>query len=219
MWLRFKLGAFSARKAPIGILSVSLLLTALSVNALGQAASNAPDEVYGGIEITPEGVRAIALRVSQNEEDAGFKLVYSDFIRLALWRTSNGAFAPQASTEASQAVLTLLTRLRQQYRAPLERIYFIGSSRLGADHPADLVNAIRRTSGLTLTFLDAAAEVQLSIAGTIPRIGKAGATAIDNRNTSVLIDIGSVGAQGYNGVCSGSSESRAELVALPWTGF
>jgi hypothetical protein len=197
MWLRIKLGAFSARHVLKVLLSVSLLPGPMSVMALGQAtSSNAPDEFYGGIEISPEGVKAIALRVSQNVDEADFKLVYSDIIRLALWRTSGGAFAPQASTEASQAVLTLLTRLRQQYRVPLERIYFIGSSRLGADHPADLVSAIRKTAGLTLTFLDPVTEVQLSIAGTIPRIGKSGATAIDNRNTSVLIDIGSVGAQG-----------------------
>ncbi|HKQ74983.1 MAG TPA: hypothetical protein VJ810_14910 [Blastocatellia bacterium] len=169
----------------------------MSAIALGQAASsNAPDEIYGGIEICPEAVKAIALRVSQNPDESGFKLVYSDIIRLALWRTSGGAFAPQASAEAAQAVMTLLTRLRQQHQVPLERIYFIGSSRLAADHPADLINAIRKTAGLTLTFLDAPSEVQLSIAGTIPRIGKSGATAIDNRNTSVLIDIGSIGAQG-----------------------
>src|SRR5262249_37326507 len=116
----------------------------------------------------------------------------SEIVRLTLWRTSGGAFAPQASTDAAQAVLTLLTRLRQQYRVPTERIYFIGTSRLGADHPPDLISVIRRTAGLTLTFLDAPTEVQLSIAGTIPRIGKSGATTIDNRNTSVLVDIGNV---------------------------
>jgi len=164
--------------------------------ALGQAvSSNAPEEIYGGIEISPEGVKAIALRV-QNEKDGGLKLAYSENIRLTVWRTSGGALAPQTSADAAQAVLTLLTRLRQQYGVPTERIYFIGTSRLGADHPADLISAIRKTAGLSLTFLEPAAEVQLSVAGTIPRIVKVGATMIDNRNTSVLIDIGSVGAQG-----------------------
>jgi len=197
MWLRLKLGAFSARKVLKVFLSICLLLGAIHVMSLGQGtSSNAPEEVYGGIEISPEAAKAIALRVSQNEEEGGLKLAYSEVIRLALWRTGGGAFAPQATTEAAQAVLTLLTRLRQQYQVPLERIYFIGTSRLGADHPADLVSAIRKTTGMTLTFLDPAAEVQLSIAGTIPRIMKAGAVVIDNRNTSVLMDIGNVGSQG-----------------------
>src|SRR4030095_9467691 len=143
MWLRIKLGAISARKVLKVLLSFSLLLCVVSMMAVGQAASsNAPEEFYGGIEISPEGVKAIALRVPQNQDDAGFKLVYSDVIRLALWRTSSGGFAPQATMEAAQAVMTLLARLRQQYRVPLERIYFIGSSRLGGGHPADLVSAI-----------------------------------------------------------------------------
>jgi hypothetical protein len=194
MWLIIKRCAFSARAVLKGILSVGLLLGSTGVMVKGQAS----DESYGGIEISPEGVKAIALRVSQseNEEESGFKLVYSDVIRLALWRSSGGAFAPLASTEAAQAVSTLLTRLRQDYRVPPERIYLIGTSRLAADYPQDLIAAIRRTTGLTLTFLDAASEVQLSIAGTIPRIMRTGATTIDNRNTSVLIDIGNVGAQG-----------------------
>ena len=190
-------GAFSARKLLKVVLSVSLLLGSLSVIALGQAApSNTPGEFYAGIEISAEGVKAIALRVSQNDEESGFKLVYSEVIRLALGRTSSGEFAPQASTEAAQAVLTLLTQLRQQYQISPERIYFIGDSRLGADHPKDLISAISNATGLKLTFLDAVTQVQLSIAGTIPRLGKTGATSIDNRNTSVLIDISSAGAQG-----------------------
>src|SRR5215475_796850 len=129
MWLRLKLGAFSARKVLKVFLSICLLLGAIHVMSLGQGtSSNAPEEVYGGIEISPEAAKAIALRVSQNEEEGGLKLAYSENIRLTLWRTSGGAFAPQTSADAAQAVLTLLTRLRQQYGVPTERIYFIGTS-------------------------------------------------------------------------------------------
>lgn len=217
MWLRIKLGALSARKELKFFLSIGLLIGAWNLMALAQvAAPNTPDEVFGGIEITPEGVKAIALRVSQNDDDAGVRLVYSDIVRLPLWRSSGGNFAPQASTDAAQAVQTVLTRLRQQFRVPLEKIYFIGSSRLGADHPADLVNVIRNTSGLTLTFLDAPTEVQLTIPGTIPRIGKAGVTSIDNRNTSVLLDIGNIGAQGGYELLKYSQTSAAgfDFVAI-----
>jgi len=197
MCLRIKPNAFISRKVLKVTLLVGLLLGSLSVMALGQAAlSNAPAEFYGGIEISADGVKAVALRVSKGGEEPRFKLVYSEIIRLTLGRTSSGQFAPQASVEAAQAVLKLLSRLRQQYQAPTERIYFIGDSRLGADHPKDLISAIRNATGLTLTFLDAATEVQLRIAGTIPRLGKVGATSIDNRNTSILMDVGSVGAQG-----------------------
>jgi hypothetical protein len=169
----------------------------LSVATPGQEQLSNPSgssgELYGGIELSDEGVTAIALQV---DEEPGFKLIYSEIIRLRLGRTSYGDFPAQMTADAARAVSTALTRLRQQYRVPLERIYFIGSSRLGADHPPDLGAAIRKTSGLELRFIDSVTEVQLSIAGTIPRTGKVGAISIDNRNTSVLIHLGAAGTQG-----------------------
>jgi hypothetical protein len=52
-------------------------LDALSIARAGeaQAAPTQPGEVYAGIEITTEWVRAIALRVSRNEEESGLKLL------------------------------------------------------------------------------------------------------------------------------------------------
>jgi hypothetical protein len=203
--------------------SVSILLCIFSAVAPGQTASSNPpgqpgssNELYGGIELSDEGVKVIALRVSQSEEDPGPRLVYRDMIRLRLGRTSGGEFPPQTSEEAAQAVSTALARLREQYQVPLDRIYFIGSSGLGADHPKDLVKVIRNTTGLTLDFLDAVTEVQLSIAGTIPRTSKVGQTSIDNRNTSVLIHIGSVGTQGgYEMFKYSTSETPAfDFVAM-----
>lgn len=201
--LRIRSGAFSARESLKVAISVGLLLCGLGAAILGQAALSTPSgpsrpsgELYGGIELSDEGVKVIALQVSQGEEEPGFRLLYSEIIRLRLGRTSDGEFPPQVSADAARAVSTAQTRLRQRYRVPPERIYFIGSSRLGADHPSDLATAIRRATGLNLTFLDAVTEVQLSIAGTIQRTGKVGATSIDNRNTSVLIHIGVAGTQG-----------------------
>ena len=198
--LRIKSGAFSALKVLISPLYFSLLLCVLSAMTPGQAASSnppgPPGELYGGIELSDEGVKAIALQVSQGDDELGVKLVYSEIIRLRLGRTSEGEFSPQATADAAQAVSTALTRLRQQYNVPLDRIYFIGSSGLGADPPKDLVSIIRDKTGLELKFLDAVTEVQLSIASTIPRTGKVGAIPIDNRNTSALIHIGGASTQG-----------------------
>src|SRR5262252_6711857 len=186
--LRIRSGAFSSLKVLIFPISVSLLLCVLSAMTTGQAALSKPSgppgppgELYGGIELSDEGVKAIALQVSQGDDELGFKLVYSEIIRLRLGRTSDGEFPLQASADAARAVSTALTRLRQQYKVSLDRIYFIGSSGLGADPPKDLVGIIRDTTGLELKFLDAVTEVQLSIASTIPRTGKAGAIPIDNR--------------------------------------
>lgn len=198
--LRIRSGADGAYKVLKLPLPVCLLLCVLSAVTPGQAqlpnSSGSSGELYAGIELSDEGVKAIALQVSQGDDDAGFRLIYQESTRLNLGRTSGGDFAPQASTDAARAVLTALTRLRQQYRVPLDRIYLIGASGLKADHPKELESVIRNTTGLELNFLDAATEVQLSIASTIPRTSKVGATSIDNRNTSALIHIGGASTQG-----------------------
>jgi hypothetical protein len=171
----------------------------MCASASGQARRLDPvDEIYGGIEVSPEGVIVIALRVTRktNEGQAAVKLIHSDVIRLALWRRSDGAFTPESSDQAAQAVSIALTRLRQQYRAQPDHIYLIGSSLLGSDHSADLVPAIRDSTGLTLTFLDDLDDVQLRIAGVVPKIGRDGAAVIDSRNTSMLLHVGAMGVQG-----------------------
>jgi hypothetical protein len=175
------------------IVSLSLLLNCLDALSIAQAAPQAaptqPGEVYAGIEITTEWVRAIALRVSRNEEEAGLKLIYSENIRLALARAGDGQITPQAAKEAAQTVLKLLTRLRQQSQAPPERVFLIGSSGLRASRPEALVKAISEITGKSLTFLDVETEIQMSVAGAISRVSKVGDTQIDNRNSSVLIEI------------------------------
>jgi hypothetical protein len=198
----------NARKILKAIVSLSLLLNCLhapsmaqaggaqaggaqagGVQATPQAAPTQPGEVYAGIEITTEWVRAIALRVFRSEDESGLKLIYSENIRLALARDGDGQITTQAAKEAAQTVLKLLTRLRQQSQAPPEHVFLIGSSALRTERPEVLVKIISETTGKSITFLDAESEIQLSVAGAIPRLWKVGDTQIDNRNSSVLIEI------------------------------
>ena len=197
---------YETRRILKAIVSLSLLLNCLNApymaqagaqtgaqaggtQATPQAAPTQPGEVYAGIELTTEWVRAIALRVSRNDEESGLKLLYSENIRLALARDGDGQITTQAAKEAAQTVLKLLTRLRQQSQAPPARVFLIGSSALGADRPEALVKTISEVTGKSLTFLDTETEIQLSVAGAIPRLWKVGDTQIDNRNSSVLIEV------------------------------
>ncbi|HEU0177836.1 MAG TPA: hypothetical protein VFV58_26535 [Blastocatellia bacterium] len=188
----------NARNILKAIASLSFLLHCLNATSIAQSGEaqsgwqallTQPGEIYAGIELTTEGIRAIALRVSRSEEESGLKLIYSENIRLALGRADDGQFAPQAAKEAAQTVLKLLTRLRQQSQAQPERVFLIGSSGLGADRPEGLVKAISEATGKSLTFLDVETEIQLSVVGTISRLWKVGDTQIDNRNSSALIEI------------------------------
>jgi hypothetical protein len=213
-------GAECALKVLTLALSVSLLLCVLCAMTLGQATPSNPPassgELYGGIELSNEGVKVIALQVTQTDDEPTIKGIYSEMFRLRLGRASDGEFPPQASTDAAQAVSTALTRLREQYKVPLDRIYFIGASGLGADHPKDLESVIRNETGLTLNFLDAVTEVQLSVAGTITRTWKVGGVSTDNRNTSALLHIGNASTQaGYEMLKYSSLDSPAfDFVAM-----
>lgn len=188
--------AYKVLKFPILFCLLLCVLNAVTpAQKIALRAAVPASELYGGIELSDEGVKAIALQVSQGEDES-FKTIYKEMTRISLGRISGGDFPPQASVDAAKAVLSALMRLRQQYRVPLDRIYLIGASGLKDDHPKDLKLVIRNTTGLELEFLDALTEVQLSIAGTIPRTSRVGATAFDNRNTSMLIHIGGASTQG-----------------------
>jgi hypothetical protein len=153
------------------------------------SSSTQQGEIYAGIELTTEEVRAIALRVSRSKGESGLKLIYSENIRLAPGRGGDGQFTPEAANEAAETVLKLLARLRQQSQVSPERVFLIGSSGLGAVSTEALVTAIGKTTGKSITFLDVETEVQLSLVGTISRLWKVGDTQIDNRNSSALIEI------------------------------
>jgi hypothetical protein len=171
------------------VVSLSILLHCANIPSMAQTAATAqPSEIYAGIELTAEDVRAIALRVSKSEEESGFQLVYSENIRLALGPAGDGQFTPEAANEAAETILKLLARLRQQFQAPPEHVFLIGGG-LGADRAEELVKTINKSTGKSITFLDVKTEIQLSLVGTIPRLSKVGDAMIDNRNSSALIEI------------------------------
>lgn len=181
-------------KFPLLLCLLLCVLSAVGPGQTGSSRSPVPAvELYAGIELSDEAVKVIALQVTQDDDP---KTIYKEVTRLVTGRTSGGEFPPQASTDAAKAVMAALTRLRKDYRVPLDRIYLIGGSGLKADYPKDLEGVIRNTTGLELEFLDAVKEVQMSIVGTIPRVSKSGATPVDNRNTSMLIHIGGASTQG-----------------------
>src|SRR5512145_325317 len=97
-----------ARKILSAIVSLSLLLQWLYGPASGQAPpATQPGEIYAGIELTTEWVRAIALSVSRGKEESSLKLIYSENIPLVMGRSSDGQFTSQATKETAQTVLKL----------------------------------------------------------------------------------------------------------------
>jgi hypothetical protein len=217
MYLKIMVSHFSVRCIWQTAIPAILLLVSLGVPANGQVAQPAePGELYAGIELGIEEVKAVALRIYRGEDEPGIKLLYSDIIYLKLDRTESGDFSRRASTEVTQAVLKLMARLRQQYQVPADRIYLIGNSELAAHRPEDLVSVVSKLTGKTPTFLDVETEVQLSIVGTIPRREKVGNTWIDNRDSSLLMEIGNDSVKGGYQLLkySPSAQPRYEFVTM-----
>lgn len=162
----------------------------------GQSSKTRLGELYGGIEIGSKEIKATAILVSDNENGYNVKLIYAEVINTTAPQLEDNRLSPETIQDMALAVHKLLTRMRQEYKVPLERIGVIGSSGLRADNPQDLIKAVKDQTGVTLSFLDAETEIQLSIAGAIPQRYRAKSGWADNRSQSVLLDIGSDNTKG-----------------------
>lgn len=148
-------------------------------------------ELYGGIELASDSVKVVALSISKKDADGGLKLLYSDTIPLVTGRDRNWKAGAGSSNEGMQEVLKAYGKLRQQWKVPFERIYIIGGSELKGDQPDELVQAIIKLTGRTLTYLEPETETQLAIVGVIAQRSKVGEAYVDNRNYSTWIGLDS----------------------------
>jgi hypothetical protein len=187
--------AFKARKILEATLILSLLLSGLSALARGQPSIDAR-ELFAGIELSSEGIKAIAIRISNKEEGSGVRLVNSEMIDLSLELTGRVTTATQVAERAAAAVARLKAQLQEQYLVPPEQVYIVGRSGIDAKLREELATAIKKQTEKTVAFLDQASETQLSIVGIIPRRERVGSTLIDNRSSSVLIEVGDHSTRG-----------------------
>ncbi len=161
-----------------------------------QAASPTSAELNGGIEIGAKGIKSIVVRVSSEEEGYNVKIIHAEIINTTLVQTREGKFTPDAIKETGQVVQRFYQRMQQEFRVPLANIHIVGSSGLIGDNPRDIVEEVKKRTSQEMAFLDLDSEVQLAVAGTIPRRYRIGQTWYDNRNVSVLVDIGSGNTKG-----------------------
>lgn len=177
----------------------ALLLLALVFSPLRAQTSGAPDAglLYGGIEVGSKGIKATAIRISENEEGYSVKLVYAEVVNTTIMQLKDNKFAPEVIRDTVIAIGKLLLRMKDEHKVPPDRINIVGSSGLRADNPEDLIKAVRDKTGKSMVFLDVESEVQLSIVGTIPQRYRTrnGAWA-DNRGISMLLDVGSGNTKG-----------------------
>jgi hypothetical protein len=203
---------FQFRNLLEAALALSLFLCGL--NAPGTAQSSNSRDLFAGIELGSESIKAIATRIANSEDGSGVKLINSEVIDLSLDLKGKGAIPAQLAEKAAVAVEKLRSQLEQQSRIPPEHIYIVGRSGIDTRLRAELTSAIKKLSGKNVAFLDQATETQLSIVGVIPKRERAGSTLVDNRTRSVLIDIGNYSTRGGYELLRYSPAAQYDFVTM-----
>jgi hypothetical protein len=168
-----------------------LLLPGLTTQAFGKN-----NKLHGGIEIGSRGVKGTAIHFTRKGSGYDVKILYTETINTSIMKLKDNRFTPEGLKEAADAVKTMFDKLQQEYQVPVEQIYIVGSSGLRADNKPELVGAIQTATGKSMSFLTVELEVQLSIAGTIPRKRDDEIRPINEREASMLLDIGSGNTKG-----------------------
>jgi hypothetical protein len=153
-------------------------------------------ELHGGIEITPRVIRAIGLRISNGNEGDNIKVLYYDQLVPTTAFPREAKFPPEYIRDVAQSVKTMSERLQRDYRILPEQIYVVGLSDLTVQNRDELAREIRDKIGKEVAFLDAESEIQLGIAGTVPRRYRFNSKWYDNRSISMLLDISNSNIRG-----------------------
>lgn len=154
------------------------------------------NKLHGGIEIGSRGVKATAINFTRKGNGYDVKILYTETINTSIMKLKDNRFTPEGLKEAADAVEKMFTKLQTEYQVPVEQIYIVGSSGLRADNKPELVSAVNKAIGRPMSFLTVELEVQLSIAGTIPRKRDDETKPLNEREVALLLDIGSGNTKG-----------------------
>jgi hypothetical protein len=166
--------------------TIAVILSLTAFAAVKDAPST-PAAVYGGIEIGSRGVKARLFSFTGNGDSRAVRQHFSKSINTALVSSMvSGKFTPEAIREVSQAVSVFVRDLKSAAESeklgPLE-IFAVASSGVAkGSNRADLLEEIRRASGV---------EAELAGASTEGLDGLISAIPAPRRDESLLIDTGS----------------------------
>ena len=147
-------------------------------------------EKRGGIEIGSKGVKMTVIELGEKPGDAS-KVVDTGIIdtTIASGAAKTGKFSPEAIQETAAAAGVFAKKLRGDMGLKPDQIVVVGSSGLpSAENRKDLVDAVKAATGLpAMDFITTEREIDLTIAGTVPRA---------EWESSALVDVGSGNTKG-----------------------
>lgn len=207
-------------KMAIGMALLSLLSVIRGGDARCQTpASSSPDpkELYGGIEIALRTVRAIAIRLSTNADGDNIPSIQgSDQIIPSTPFPRDEKLTPEYIRDLVQSAQRLSEKLQRDLGVPSNQIYLLGLSEIRAQNRDELAREVFSKIGKEITFLDAKGETELNIASNIPRHYLIDGKEYDNRNVSLLLDIGAANVRGGYQQLRRTSSGRTEYDYVTW---
>lgn len=178
------------------ILSITFILSFCILHSSAAASAEKNSKLHGGIEIGSRGVKGTAINFTRKGNGYEVKVLYTETINTSIMKLKDNRFTPEGLKEVADAVKKMFDRLQQEYQVPVDQIYIVGSSGLRADNKPELVSAVNQAIGRPMSFLTVDLEVQLSIAGTIPRKRDDETKPLNEREVALLMDIGSGNTKG-----------------------
>ncbi len=175
-----------------------------------------PKELHGGIEIALRTIRAIALRVSITPEGDNIRVLNSDLLTPATPFPKDEKATPEYIRDLALAVQRISEKLQRDFRIPPNHIHLLGLSELAGQIRDDLAKEVREKTGKEITFLDAKSETELSIAGSIPRRYQLDGKWYDNRNISLMLEIGVTKIRGGYQQLKQTQRGRTEYDYATW---
>ncbi len=185
--------------------ALCLILSLFSVVLLyqptaGQPPGNPPippAELFGGIEISPKVVRGVVLRIIETADGGNVQILYSlSTATLTQSYLKDGNLTPDYIREATQSVQKTFRQLKSQYPIPETQIHLLALSGFAAGNLDSLGEEIERNTGRPVAFISSQTEIELGIAGTIPRRFRSGNKVFDNRSVAILLEVGDTAIRG-----------------------
>jgi hypothetical protein len=161
------------------------LLTAVTFLSVPVRVSAVDVPIYAGIEIGGRGVKAT---VVEARPDGVYKRLFSKTQNTTLSVLKDGAFDKNAIDDTVSAISGFIKTISEKYKLPASRIVVVGSSGVPKASNRDaFVAAVKKATGKDLRFIDDLTEVELTIAGIVPK---------EERERSIALDIGGGNTKG-----------------------
>jgi hypothetical protein len=173
-------------------------------------------ELYGGIEIALRTVRLIAMRVPLSPGEENIRILDSDQLIPSTAFPKDDKPTPEYIRDLAQTVQKVTDKLQRDFRIPPNHIHLLGLSELAGQIRDDLSKEVREKTGKEITFLDATSETELSIAGNIPRRYQKEGKFYDNRNISLLLEVGPASIRGGYQQLKQTQRGKTEYDYATW---